>query len=123
MGQDARYRRPVSQRRFDVAKRVELCTWDRDVGFCRFEAGVLDDLDSVGSACDAELAVDRRDVCLDGRAGEVETVGDVLEREMRPQERNEPELGGCESVVLSSLDPRVETLQPGRERSGIGISL
>ena len=53
----------------------------------------------------------------------MKTIGDVLEREMRPQESDEPELGRCESVVLSPPDPRLETLQPGRQRSGIGISL
>ena len=115
---------PLSARSDSASRRrVELWTRDRDLDFCRFEAGLFDDLDSVGSACDAELAVDRRDVCLDGRTCEVKTVGDVLEREMRPQESDEPELGRCESVVLSPPDPRFETLQPGRERSGIGISL
>ena len=75
---------------------VELWTRDRDLGFWRFEAGLLDDLDGVGAACDPELAVDRRDlaanrrdVCLDGTAREVKTIGDLLEREMRPQEPTE----------------------------------
>ena len=115
--------RPVSQRRFGIATLVEVWARGRDFGFCRSEAGLLDDLDGVGSACDAELAVDRRDVGLDGRTCEVKAIGDVLQREMRPQESDEPELGGCESVVLSSPDPFIETLQPGRKRSGIGIPL
>ena len=106
-----------------IATLAEL--WNRrgDLRFSRFEAGLLDDLDGVGSARDAELDVDRRDVCLDGGAREVKTIGDILEREMRPQESDEPELGRCESVVLSLPDPRFEALQPGRQRSGIGISL
>ena len=87
------------------------------------EAGLLDDLDGVGSACDAELAVDRCDVCLDGRACEVKAIGDLLEREMGPQQADEPKLGRCESVILSAPDPFFETLQPGRKCSGIGISL
>ena len=42
---------------------------------------------------------------------------------MRRQESDEPELGRCEPVVLSSPDPPFETRQPGRKRSAIGISL
>ena len=42
---------------------------------------------------------------------------------MRRQERDEPELGRCEPVILAWPDPPFETLQPGRKRSGIGISL
>ena len=41
---------------------------------------------------------------------------------MRRQESDEPELGRCEPVVLPAPDPLVETLQPGRKGSGIGIS-
>ena len=90
---------------------------------CRSEAGLLDDLDSFGSAWDAELVVDRRDVRLDGGACEVEAMGDLLEREMCRQESDEPELGRGEPVVLSCPDPPFETLQAGGKRSGIGVSL
>ena len=102
-----RPKRPISAHpkpraiRRGFATSVEIWIWDRDLGLCRSEAGLLDDLDSFGSAWDAELVVDRRDVRLDGGACEVEAMGDLLEREMCRQESDEPELGRCEPVVLS----------------------
>ena len=42
---------------------------------------------------------------------------------MRRQERDEPELGRSELVVLPSPDPLFETLQPGGKRSGVGVAL
>jgi hypothetical protein len=62
-------------------------------------------------------------VGLDGRAREVEPPGDLLEREMRRKEAEDPQLGRREPVVLSSPDPPFETLQPGAKHSDIGMSL
>ena len=87
----------------------------------RSEAELLDDLDCFGSALDAELAVDRRDVGLDGRAREMKAVGDLLKGEVRRQEVDEPELGGGELVVSPEIDSLLETLEPVRQHSGIGI--
>jgi hypothetical protein len=118
---------PVSERAirrgFATSVEIWIWIWDRDLGCWRPEAGPLDDLDCFGSAGDAELPVDRRDVRLDRRACEVKPTGDLLQREVCRQEAEEPELAWCEPVVLSSPYPPFEALQPGWKRSPVGISL
>ena len=94
---------------FATALQLRILIWDRDRGWCRSEAELLDELDGLGSGWYAELVVDRRDVGLDGRALEVEPIGDLLEREMCRKEAEDPQLGCREPVVLSSPDPLFET--------------
>jgi len=105
------------------ATSVEIWIWDRHRRCCRAEAVLLDDLDCLGSAWDAELFVDRRDVGLDGRATEVEPIGDLLKRAVYREEAEDPELGRREPgvAVLARSVPRAP--QAVGERSGIGMSV
>jgi hypothetical protein len=81
---------------------------------CWFDAELRHLLDCFGSRRDTELGVNRGDVRLDRRTGQIERLGDLPERTMRREEGGDSELGGREVKIGRVSDSLVELGEPGR---------
>ena len=87
----------------------------------RFEAELVHPRDRVRSRCGAELGVDGRDMRLHGRRRHVEAFGDLLDREVRREEGEDPDLRRGELEIGEAADPPVELRESPRQRARIRI--